>query len=269
MTWRRQKREAPSVENHPWFHSIDLGGGRMTAGVKSAARLQEELDRLELPDLRNRTVLDVGAWDGWFSFAAERGGARRVVALDEYAWAVDHRAHREYIEASARRRRRPRPPEEVPAIWRPGELPGRIGFDHARATLESHVEPVVGDFMTMDLAPLGRFDVVFFLGVLYHLKDPFLALRRLCEVTGGVAVIETACVVVPGREHHPLWEFFEGAELDGDPSNWWAPNAAGLLAACRAAGFSRVQPRATPAVDDPPNPGYEWHYGRAVIHAWR
>jgi len=252
-----------------WFHSIDLGGGLVTPGVKSADILRQELQSLQLPEVRGRSILDIGAWDGYFSFALERAGAGRVVALDEFAWAMDLPAHEAYNLECQRNGIKPLPPDQVASVWHPESLPGRAGFDRASAALGSRVQPLVGDFMSMDLVPLGRFDVVLFLGVLYHLKDPFLALRRLQQLTAGLAVIETVCVVVPGREHHQLWEFLEKDELNRDASNWWAPNAAGLAGACRAAGFSRVEVKASPGLDDKPGPGYEWHYGRAVVHAWR
>ena len=42
-----------------------------------------------LPDLRGKSVLDVAAWDDFFSFEAERLGAGRVVALDRLVWELD------------------------------------------------------------------------------------------------------------------------------------------------------------------------------------
>ena len=67
-----------------WFHSIDLGHGIVTPGLD---RSSEKLARLQLPaTLEGRTVLDIGAWDGFFSFEAERRGARRVLAVDSYCW---------------------------------------------------------------------------------------------------------------------------------------------------------------------------------------
>src|SRR5437870_3991847 len=145
-------------------------------------------------------------------------------------------------------------------------LPGKQGFDTARRLLGSRVESVVGDFMTMDLSALGRFDVVLFLGVLYHLREPFEALRRLATVTGGLAVVESVCAVVPGMEHHAIAEFLESDELNGDPTNWWAPNRKALMAFARAAGFGRVECPVAPPPDAVPV-DYEWHYGRAVMHA--
>ena len=146
--------------------------------------------------------------------------------------------------------------------------PVAAGFDLARARLRSRVQPVVGDFMTMDLHALGKFDVVLFLGVLYHLKDPFLALRRLHTVTRDHAVVETVVVVVPDHEHRALWQFFETTELNDDSTNWWAPNLAGLVALCRAAGFTNVTPTWYPLPDAPASPGHDIHYGRAVVHVY-
>ncbi|MGH9075273.1 MAG: class I SAM-dependent methyltransferase [Acidimicrobiales bacterium] len=246
-----------------------MGGGVVTPGLKSADRLALEVDALNLPDLTGRSVLDIGAWDGYFSFEVERRGASRVVALDHYAWSVDQALQRRRTQEREARGERVPPWHDDPELWQPDQLPGRAAFDLARRRLGSRVEPVVGDFMTMDLASLATFDVVLFLGVLYHLQDPFVAMRRLLEVTRGVAILETVCVVVPGREDHQLWELFEGDELDSDPNNWWAANAAGLAGMCRAAGFTTVELKGHPASDDPPNPGYDLHYGRAVLHAHR
>jgi tRNA (mo5U34)-methyltransferase len=252
-----------------WFHSIDLGDGQVTPGVKSVATLQAQSISLNLPaTLHGSSVLDIGAWDGYFSFDMEQRGAASVTALDHYAWSTNHTRYGAYHIAAIAGGDRVFPPDEVSEAWDPVNLPGRAGFDQARAALGSRVQPVVGDFMTMDLGGLGQFDIVLFLGVLYHLKDPFLALRRLRQVTRGVAVIETAGVVLPGWTDERLWMFFEGAELNNDAGNWWAPSSAGLLAMCRAAGFSNTRLLLEPLEYSPPGPGYTLHYGRIVAHAY-
>src|SRR2546428_13704590 len=70
-----------------WFHRIDLGDGVVTPGEDDT---REKLKTLHLPqDLRGTTVLDIGAWDGFFSFEAERRGARRVLATDDFCWGGD------------------------------------------------------------------------------------------------------------------------------------------------------------------------------------
>ena len=59
-----------------WWHSIDLGDGIVTPGGKSVDDLQLEWDRMALGGLTGKSVLDIGAWDGWMSFAAERAPAQ-------------------------------------------------------------------------------------------------------------------------------------------------------------------------------------------------
>lgn len=197
---------------------------------------------MQLPDLHGKSVLDIGAYDGFFSFAAERAGAARVVALDHYVWSTDMAAYMKDWRES-RRTGQDLPPPHASAHWRPAELPGKRPFDLARKLLNSRVEPVVGDFMSMDLAQLGQFDVVFYLGVLYHMENPLSAVRRLREVTapGGLAVLETEAVEIPGVWNRPCCEFFPGREKNNDPTNWWAPNARAIEGLCRAAGFRQAR----------------------------
>ena len=116
------------------------------------------------------------------------------------------------------------------------DLPGRRNYEQAHRELGSTATPVVGDFMAMDLSTIGSFDVVLFLGVLYHVKHPLRALERLRSITNEVAVIETEAITGAGS----YAEFYGESELSNDPSNWWAPTEEALVALCRTAGFSRV-----------------------------
>jgi tRNA (mo5U34)-methyltransferase len=229
-----------------WWHSIDLGRGVVTQGHKSSQRLEEELAAYQFPDLKGRTVLDIGAWDGFFSFEAERRGAARVVALDHFVWSIEFGAEYGRQASAAHADAAPELDRATTDVRQSDELPGRRGFDLAHRVLESRVEPVVADFMETDLSELGQFDVVFYLGVLYHIKNPLLALERLAQVTGEMAVIETEAVWYPQLEDHAWCEFFETNELGGDDTNWWAPNARALVGMCRAAGFSKVKLLVTP-----------------------
>ena len=208
-----------------WWHSVDLGSGIVTPGQKSAQLLAAELENLRLGDLRGKSVLDVGAWDGYFSFAAERLGADLVLALDHYVWRSQLSEHGV--------------PGNCP-LAPAGELPGRAGFDVAHRALNSRVLPVVADVATADLRGLGHFDVVLFLGVLYHLENPLSVLRKLRALTRGVLVLETEAVLLPGYEQTGICEFHEGAELNNDATNWWSPNARAVEGMCRAAGFADV-----------------------------
>lgn len=235
----------------PFWHSIALDG-QVTPGRKGPLVLMEaELAALRLPDLRGRTVLDVGAWDGFFSFAAERLGARHVTALDHFVWEADLRQPWEGA----------RPADPAAAT-----LPGRRGFELAHAALGSAVEPLHLDFAGGDLTGLGVYDVVLFLGVVYHLQNPLEALRRLRRHTGELAVIESEAVEWPGHEHHGLLEFFPGDERLGDPTNFFAPGADALVVLCHAAGFGEVEVvRGAPAQARPGPDGAVRH--RLIVHA--
>jgi tRNA (mo5U34)-methyltransferase len=229
-----------------WWHSIELSDGIVTPGYKTPALLQNELASLRLPDLTGKSVLDIGAWDGFYSFTAERRGAASVVALDHYIWCMDIAALHAYGADCKKRGVVPAQYDTVPELWRPAELPGKRGFDVAHDALGSRVKPVVADFTSMDLDQLGTFDVSLYLGVLYHMHDPFRCLKRLARVTRELAVIETSAIRIPGYERSKLWEFYETDELEGDVNNWWAPSEAALLAMCRAAGFSRAESLSAP-----------------------
>ncbi len=219
-----------------WYHTIDLPGSIRTPGVSQTPPLHGD----ELPDLAGRSVLDIGAFDGYYSFAAERLGAARVVALDGYAWCVDFARRQTYWDECRELGTIPDAARDLTDFWLP-DAPGRAGFDLARTALASRVEPLVGDFMAMDLDELGSFDVTLFLGYLYHVQEPLRALDRLRHITREVAVIETHAVVVEGYRSANVMLFYPGDELGGDFTNWYVPTEAALHGLCRAAGFSRVR----------------------------
>jgi tRNA (mo5U34)-methyltransferase len=249
MTRDRESLQA-AVDALPyWHHSIDLGHGVVTPGVKSPAYHREELELLHLPDLTGKTVLDVGAWDGYYAFEAERRGAARVVAMDSYIWQTDLSGWG--------------PPERRRHVS--GPLPGRCGFELARAALGSSVEAVECEVLDAGPETLGTFDVVLFLGVLYHMRHPLLALERMASVTRELLVVETHMVDIPHFEHVPLWEFYEGTKLADDPTNWWAPNVPGVLGMLRAAGFREAT--LVGETPRPPRDGLRFGHFRGFAHA--
>ncbi|MDP2709973.1 MAG: methyltransferase domain-containing protein [Solirubrobacteraceae bacterium] len=232
-----------------WWHSIDLGDGVVTPGVKSATLLQAELDTLGIGDLSGKSVLDIGSYDGFYAFQAERLGAERVVALDHYTWSMDLGGFDAYRRRCIESGTPVEEPHTLADYWRPDTLPGRRGFETAHAALGSEVEVVVADFMDCDLASLGTFDVVLYLGVLYHMRHPLLALERVAAVTSprGTAMIETLAESFRASERHKLCRFMEGDELNSDASNWWSFNEPAMLAMCREAGFASATLQRAPA----------------------
>ncbi|MBI1979894.1 MAG: DUF1698 domain-containing protein [Elusimicrobia bacterium] len=265
-----------------WWHSIDLKG-ILTPGHKTPEQLESELNSFQWPDLKGKTALDIGAWDGFYSFEAEKRGAKKVLALDHYVWCMDVPAMIQYWEECKKKKIVPQQYDTVPGMWRPEDLPGKKGFDTAKEILNSRVDSLVADFMQMDLAQLGVFDVVFYFGVLYHVHNPFEALKRLASVTKTLAIIETEAIVIPEWENSALVEFYETNELNGDVNNWWAPTQKALAGLCRAAGFKKVdcltKPPSTPQTPAPslsdfilrrsPSLKKEPLHYRAVVHAWK
>lgn len=245
----RRRRLLEAVESVPyWHHSIDLGHGVVTPGLKGAEYHALELDSLRLPDLQGKRVLDIGTWDGYYAFEAERRGASRVVAVDSYVWGLDLR---DWAPESERRR-----------FAEP--CPGRRGFEIAHEALGSSVEPLEMEVDDLDPDLLGSFDVVLFLGVLYHLRHPLLSLERVAALSDDLLVVESHLTSYPGHEERAICEFFEKDELAGDPTNWWSPNATALLALIRAAGCSRAE--LVGVLSKPPDSEGVLHHYRGVAH---
>ncbi len=229
-----------AIENLYWHHSIDFGNGIVSPGQKSAAVLNREA--AYLPDVKGKSVLDIGAWDGWFSFEAERRGASRVVSLDHFMWGLDMEGVGKYMHECIKKGE-PYGRLEETEYFHPDTLPGKRGYDLAHSLLGSRAEAVVCDYMEFE----GKFDVCLYNGVLYHMMAPLLALQKVAALTREVAMIETAATYFAGFEHVPLCEFYDRDELlSGDPTNYWSPNIKGLVSMCRAAGFKSVDVKSWP-----------------------
>lgn len=194
------------LDHKGWYHSFLLPDGTGIEGFVPLQTLQRRWSQYRLPpDLTGKRVLDTGAWDGWFSFEAERRGAG-VVAMDCV---------------------------EIP------------NFLEIRRKLNSRVDYRILDFYELPEANLGTFDYVLFLGILYHLKHPLLALETVCALTTDTAIVESFVTDADSwREHTsdiPTMEFYETDELGNQLDNWIGPSVGCLLALCRAAGFARVE----------------------------
>ncbi len=199
---RRALNTTEDLEAKGWYHTIELPDGRVLQGTQSLERLQARVALYGIPaDLRGKRVLDIGAWDGWFTFEMERRGAS-VVAVD-------------CVEIE--------------------------NFRYAHRKLGSRAEYLEMDVYDLTPERVGRFDIVLCLGVIYHLKHPLLAIERVCDLTTGLAIIESFVADdVAGHTEYPWAEFYESDELGGQADNWSGPNIECLLAWCRAAGFART-----------------------------
>jgi tRNA (mo5U34)-methyltransferase len=211
----------------PWFHNVQLTDkiGTRPEVPDHPANRWRVIESLVPQDLRGKTVLDIGANAGYFSFEMKRRGAARVVGIDIMP----------HILAQAR----------FTSNW-----------------LELPLELLQYDVYNVD--SLGSFDFVVFLGVLYHLKHPLYALEKIAKVTSSAlffqsvvrgplgdfeapedySIDETALFDKP---EFPKLYFIE-KKWNGDESNWWAATRSCLKAMLRVSGFSKLQETTNPEV---------------------
>jgi tRNA (mo5U34)-methyltransferase len=203
----------------PWFHNLDIHGVQTAPDhfLGNYPNVKWERFQRGLPcDLGGKTVLDIGCNAGFYSIEMKRRGAARVVGLD-----FDER----YL-AQAR------------------FAANSLGLDIEFRKLSVY-----------DLHQLGeKFDIVLFLGVLYHLRHPLLALDLIHQhVARDLFVFQSmqrgSEAVEPVEDDYDFWEtnifdrpgypkmFFVEKRYSGDPTNWWIPNHACVEAMLRSAGF--------------------------------
>jgi len=197
-----------------WYHRIHIRPGITTPGVNDC---ETTLGLLDLPqDCRGLRALDVGTRDGFFAFELERRGAK-VTAVD-------------YVSAD------------------------QTGFSVAADLLGSQVEFQHANVYDLSAAALGRFDIVLFLGLLYHLPDPVQALhilRSLCQqrlcleshvIDNAVSTLDGQSLplssVAPALTDVPIMQFYPGTSLNNDPTNYWGPNVACLEAMLNESNFA-------------------------------
>ena len=194
------------IDRLDWFHQMDFGNGLLTPGRIKRAKIERMSNIIFDAPLAGKSVLDIGCWDGAYSVEAMRRGAARVLATDHFVWRTSRT--------------------------------GRRPFDLVREHLAPAIEARDIDVPDLSVESVGRFDVVLFCGVFYHLRNPFEAVERIASIAGECLVLETHLIRFPWWK--PYMRFWPGAELSGDPTNWWSPNRACVEAMLRDVGFSRI-----------------------------
>jgi tRNA (mo5U34)-methyltransferase len=206
----------------PWFHNFTFGDCQTAPDHFLGDYPGVKWRRFEcaLPeDLRGATVLDIGCNAGFYSIEMKRRGADRVLGID-----LDER----YLKQA--------------------QLAAEL----------SHVEIELQQMSVYDVSRLReRFDVVLFMGVLYHLRHPLLALDLIREhVARQLVVVQSMLrgdmtTMTPAHDYpfsdeeiftqprYPAMYFVEH-RYAGDPTNWWVPNASALAAMLRSAGLVPV-----------------------------
>lgn len=203
----------------PWFHNIELEGiptaPNHFLGDYPSVKWCKFAHAVPA-DLTGKTVLDIGCNAGFYSLEMKRRGAQRVLGVD---------FDEAYLEQA------------------------RFAADVAKAEIEFRKLSVY------DVAALGeRFDIVLFMGVLYHLRHPLLALDLIREhVVGELMIFQSmqrgSTDVLPVEDNYDFWRedlfdepsfpklHFVENRYANDPTNWWIPNRACAEAMLRSAGF--------------------------------
>ncbi len=204
----------------PWFHNLDLNGVPTAPdhflGDYPSIKWRAFANAIPA-DLTGRTVLDIGCNAGFYSIEMKRRGAERVLGID---------------------------------------------FDEAYLAQARFAAEVTGrdiEFRKLSVYDVGvlgeRFDIVLFMGVLYHLRHPLLALDLIREhVARDVMVFQSmqrgSAETADVSENYAFWDtvLFNAPEIPkmhfieqryaDDPTNWWIPNRACVEAMLRSAGFS-------------------------------
>lgn len=207
------------IEKVPfWWHTIDFGEGVLTNGRCFGSREQslyfQKIILSAIPKkLSNKTVLDIGCWDGFYSFECEKRGAKVT--------AIDNNQQEKFVEE----------------VYGKKRVKVTDSFHVAKKLLMSNVE-----FRQLDLYNLERlrkkFDIILLLQVFYHLKDPLKALDILYKITNEMLIIESHYIKT--KTSVPVMRFYPGQELNNDPTNWWGPNIPCLLAMIKSVGFKKV-----------------------------
>ena len=219
----RDAIERRVTELGDWFHNLDLNGVQTAPNHFLGNYPQVKWQRFQhaLPrDLRGKSVLDIGCNAGFYALEMKRRGAERVVAVD----------------SDARYLAQARFAAEV------------MGADIQFREMSVYQLPMLEE----------RFDIVLFMGVLYHLRYPLLALDVIfTHVTRDMLVFQSMLRGSQSvRAFAEDYDFNEAAHFDdpayprlhfiehryaGDPTNWWIPNRACAEAMLRAAGFDIVE----------------------------
>jgi len=199
-----------------WHHRIELAPGIFTPAIQQT---QDLLDAIDLPeDLSGLRVLDLGARDGFFSFECEKRGADEVIAVD----------------------------------YSPVEL---TGFGVASKILNSNVKWITANVYRINELNLGKFDLILFLGVIYHLRNPYLAIDRIYDALNidGKVIVESHVIDGGFVNEHGEWmdlqdidprlaklqiaQFYQGGDLGGDHTSPWAPSLNTLEIFFQNSGF--------------------------------
>jgi len=242
-----------------WYHKIALRPGIITPGWAPL-----DASKYGVPErLDGETILDVGAWDGYWTFEALKRGAKHVTAIDDFsdtiggntnadrskAWqtfdlcaeALGYRVLRQKWVNEKVNRSTGKVDRWVTDEWE----------ERGYSRYQCNIEEINRDYAEEGYEQIDAFQRVFFFGVMYHLKNPLRALEECYGLMkpGGTIHVETAILdnlVSPytGQPHDPSGcyaEFYPTNEFGKNSSNWWVPTLKCGGAMLQAAGFVDIE----------------------------
>ncbi len=247
-----------AIRNYPfWYHSFDMGNGERIVGWAESSQAIPEtglwthgFNFYHIPEsLAGWSVLDIAGWDGALSFECENRGAPRVVMTNvrNVADSDFALAGRGTLEA-----RRQRQIQAGQPYWFEDGFTSRGAF-LMKQWLSSKVEIVYATVYELPQVLDGSFDLVLCCGLLYHLRDPILALQICRKITRKQIIVESMCKPRKLMPKFPLWledrivdrlfpkpmvEYW-GNQDDG--ANWWCFGVRSLKAMMEDAGFKGVE----------------------------
>jgi tRNA (mo5U34)-methyltransferase len=167
-----------------FWHKVLLKNGEYTPGISNIEYSSKVWYYFHEIDFNNKTVLDIGCWDGYFSFEAERRGAKRVISFDDpkYRWG------------------------------------GMDGFNFLHNHFNSKVEFVKGNACNLvSIFEKQSFDIVLCYGVFYHNSDPLLILKNAFDVCKETIAFEGLMF----EDNRRLLELVSVKEINNDSSNFY------------------------------------------------
>jgi tRNA (mo5U34)-methyltransferase len=194
----------PDHRSIRWFHSIDLGNGIVTEGAVPLAALQNRCDRFGLTAemLRGRRVLDIGCADGYIALHCARLGAD-VTAIDG--------VNRDSL---------------------------RYVLEHAETKFRFYCV----DLLSPSFLELGHFDIILYLGVLYHTVYPYEHLKRvaLASRPGAIVFIQSNFYNLPGMEQAATVFYDYEQQVNVDPTSPAFPSVPWIYGTLHRLGFDQV-----------------------------
>ena len=219
-----------------WYHKIELPDENITPGWAPI-----NADKYGIPDdLTGKRILDIGTWDGYWTWEALKRGAKEVVAIDDFSDDLGLQVKRNKWETFDLCR----------------EALGYIDLFYDESISETGYLNKTGqkifrlELSVYDIEQLGHFDIVFFFGTIYHLKYPLYALEKISAICDGEIYIESAIcddyspyrqAIGSGYPHNDVvMEFYPGKQYGNNESNWWVPTIQCLGTMVESVGFKNI-----------------------------